>query len=219
MVDIRLTVRLVLTYIGEIAQHVKASKFDVTTHGRRVSRTVIAGFDRGTLRVSADDLPRGLEVPSEPLVHHDRRGEVNVGASAHRDVLRQVWQRGLLGVDVRHKVPGGAVVEIDLLGLVGDLYSFSAPAREGNLGALIAGCVTVGQTNLAILVESVVIGDGVAAGGLDQHALVGFPPGVGGWQGGKLGGFDGGATGFAIDLGAATNFREVVVFPDGRGIP
>lgn len=114
-----------------------------------------------------------------------------MGASAHRDVLRQVWQRGLLGVDVRHKVPGGAVVEIDLLGLVGDLYSFSAPAREGNLGALIAGCVTVGQTNLAILVESVVIGDGVAAGGLDQHALVGFPPGVGGWQGGKLGGFDG----------------------------
>ena len=85
-----------------------------------------------------------------------------MGASAHRDVLRQVWQRGLLGVDVRHKVPGGAVVEIDLLGLVGDLYSFSAPAREGNLGALIAGCVTVGQTNLAILVESVVIGDGVA---------------------------------------------------------
>ena len=52
MVDIRLTVRLVLTYIGEIAQHVKASKFDVTTHGRRVSRTVTVSYTNLTLPTS-----------------------------------------------------------------------------------------------------------------------------------------------------------------------
>ena len=80
---------------------------------------------------------------------------------------------------------------------------------------MVEGLVAIGQANLTVLIEAVIVGDGVAAGGLDEHAFVGFPVSVSGRQGGQLSGLDRGATGLAVDSGAATDLGEVVVLHDG----
>ena len=104
-INIGLAVRLVLAQVGEVAQYVEAGQLDVAADRRRGGRAVVADLDRGELGVRADDLTGGLEVPAEPLVHDDRRSEVDVGAGAYRGVLGQVRQGGVLGVGVRHEVP------------------------------------------------------------------------------------------------------------------
>ena len=181
LVVVGLAPLLVLAEGGEVVEHVEEADgvvaLDLARHVDGGGARVFPGDRELVCDVLAGDRLQWLVTPLiEGVVDHHVGLEFNlIGGADGLDTLvggDQVGQRrSFVGLEV---VAGAPVVQVDRtrcgVGLVGGEFAL---ARGVDVGEVVERLVSCDQTEIAGVVQRVVVGHGVGAGA-DQHALVGL---------------------------------------------
>ena len=212
-VGVRLTPLLVLAEVGEVVEYVERRDLHVAAHFRG-GHTGVLDVHEGGL-VTAQGRGR-LEIPRVVAVVQDHRlGEGRVSTGAHRGVS-QIRER-LVHAGVTHVVDAGTVIERHGLLLVLGLIGLGLGARAHLVGGLVQRLVPESETHRTVLVERVVVGDGVRARRLDGHALVTLTLGVGGGPLGEFGRGDRVAALHGLGGGDVADLGHRVMLTSGSG--